>query len=629
VHNDEAAGEAESETMRKRKTASALASEAKAPARDAQEGKRAPEKPVRRDGWREFVESVVIAFVGALVFRTYAAEPFVIPTGSMAPTLMGRHKDLDCPMCRFPYRVSASEEVDDDDTPLPGRELVWSVCPNCRYRVHYDPSGEVIDPRTGSDPPPGLGESHPSFKGDRIVVVKFPFALDDPARWDVAVFKYPESAQTNYIKRIVGVPDETVVIHHGDVFTLPLGDVPRDLPALEAYKREGKAQIQRKPVHKLEAMLQPVYDNDYVLPAMIDAGWPSRWWQAGESEPAQWQPRDNYKEFVFEPDGKGMHYLVYRHVVPPVDFDWSAMLEGRIASRDLARARPQLITDCYGYNTGYSETGHSDVDSLGLHWVGDLAVECELDVEGAQGKIALRLHEGGRVFMCSINVADGSAELTISGLDEYHPTAVTPVRGPGKHHLRFANVDDELLVWVDGDPVEFGDTTYPYLDNLVPEVRDLSPVGIGAEGVRVRAGRLRVLRDVYYIADKEQLAHDRPPRLMRGIITDYSARCPQALASGASLSEFLSAPPQWRDLDQLRFVAFHLEHDQYLLLGDNSPRSKDSRLWRPSEQFVHRDLLIGKAMFVLFPRALFHLRIPVLDWQMPVIPNFPRMGFIE
>ena len=61
---------------------------------------------------RETIESVVIAFVLAFLFRTFEAEAFVIPTGSMAPTLMGRHKDFDCPKCGYNYQVSASEEVD-------------------------------------------------------------------------------------------------------------------------------------------------------------------------------------------------------------------------------------------------------------------------------------------------------------------------------------------------------------------------------------------------------------------------------------------------------------------------------------------------------------------------------------
>ena len=50
----------------------------------------------------------------AFLFRTFEAEAFVIPTGSMAPTLMGRHKDVVCPKCGCPYQVSASEEVNSD-----------------------------------------------------------------------------------------------------------------------------------------------------------------------------------------------------------------------------------------------------------------------------------------------------------------------------------------------------------------------------------------------------------------------------------------------------------------------------------------------------------------------------------
>ncbi|MFM7846121.1 MAG: S26 family signal peptidase [Planctomycetota bacterium] len=42
---------------------------------------------------RETIESVLVAIILALLFRTFIGEAFVIPTGSMAPTLMGNHKD--------------------------------------------------------------------------------------------------------------------------------------------------------------------------------------------------------------------------------------------------------------------------------------------------------------------------------------------------------------------------------------------------------------------------------------------------------------------------------------------------------------------------------------------------------
>ena len=63
---------------------------------------------------RETIESIVIAFVLALMFRTYVAEAFMIPTGSMANELMGRHKDINCPGCGFRFKVGATEEVERD-----------------------------------------------------------------------------------------------------------------------------------------------------------------------------------------------------------------------------------------------------------------------------------------------------------------------------------------------------------------------------------------------------------------------------------------------------------------------------------------------------------------------------------
>ena len=39
----------------------------------------------------ETIQSLVVAFVLAMVFRGFVVEGFVIPTGSMAPTLLGQH----------------------------------------------------------------------------------------------------------------------------------------------------------------------------------------------------------------------------------------------------------------------------------------------------------------------------------------------------------------------------------------------------------------------------------------------------------------------------------------------------------------------------------------------------------
>ena len=67
---------------------------------------------------RETVESIVVAVILAFLFRAFVAEAFVIPTGSMASTLMGRHIDVTCNECGFRYSCGASSENPGDNPAL-------------------------------------------------------------------------------------------------------------------------------------------------------------------------------------------------------------------------------------------------------------------------------------------------------------------------------------------------------------------------------------------------------------------------------------------------------------------------------------------------------------------------------
>lgn len=48
--------------------------------------------------------------------------------------------------------------------------------------------------------------------GDRLIAFRLSYAFDDPERFDVAVFKYPDDEDVLYIKRIIGLPGEKVTI---------------------------------------------------------------------------------------------------------------------------------------------------------------------------------------------------------------------------------------------------------------------------------------------------------------------------------------------------------------------------------------------------------------------------------
>jgi signal peptidase I len=59
---------------------------------------------------------------------------------------------------------------------------------------------------------------HPTFGNlDYLIVDEILYIFKTPARGDVIVFRYPNNPSIFYIKRIIGLPGETVSINHGAV----------------------------------------------------------------------------------------------------------------------------------------------------------------------------------------------------------------------------------------------------------------------------------------------------------------------------------------------------------------------------------------------------------------------------
>ncbi len=53
--------------------------------------------------------------------------------------------------------------------------------------------------------------------GEFVVVNKLAYRLSEPARGDIVVFRYPYDPQQEYIKRIIGLPGDTIEIANGVV----------------------------------------------------------------------------------------------------------------------------------------------------------------------------------------------------------------------------------------------------------------------------------------------------------------------------------------------------------------------------------------------------------------------------
>jgi len=552
-------------------------------------GKPRPDDIVRHplSGGRETVESIVVAFVLALLFRSFEAEAFVIPTGSMAPTLMGRHRDLACDVCGEDFRVGCSKELDEATCRLDPRSFVRQVrCPNCGAATRLtDASGNYR-------------HAYPAFTGDRIIVEKVAYDFVEPSRWDVVVFKYPEDARINYIKRLVGLPGETLFIAGGDIWTARDDAAPR---------------IARKPPDTMRSMLQCVHDSRHVPESLLAAGWPAGWsdW-SGEGEQPRWVAADGGRSYAIAAVA-GAATLRWRHFVPD---GWEGP-ESR-----LPKIEPALVGDFQPYNQSPEYVAlHRDarggtlVD--GAHWVGDLAVEFELTSRADSGRLVIDLVESGVPHTCTFDLATGGVVLAAGEAPQaVRATATTAVRGRGRWRVLFANVDDELSLFIGGRRVTTAEeTTWTRPMESAAEARpvarggrpgdtrpdDLAPVGITAESADVTVADLRVLRDIYYISSGTQAA-----------------------LLGREREEAV--------------VAYPLEADQFFMLGDNSSASKDSRAWGTPEDPIHhvdRRLLTGRALVVFWPHAVptpWNVKLAErCGWELrlPCLPNFGRMRFVK
>jgi signal peptidase I len=557
---------------------------------------------------RESIESFVVVFVAFLVW-SLEAEGFVIPTGSMATTLMGRHKEIICPQCGNLYTVNADREVDSSGSGAStGARVLKGTCANCRFETRVD--------------------REPSFSGDRVYVVKLgaslPFlgsaAPSALKRWDVTVFKLPEEPEVRYIKRLVGMPNEVVRIERGDLWMRPVDSL--DFP-----------QRLRRTLDHQRAMQMLVYDDEHRAAALVsDPRWlrfkPSPQASGGwvENEPGR---------FASQPNGEDWVDLRYHHLVPSPEA-WKAIEAGRPLP---APPRATLITDFNSYNTDVLPDDEKSSRRAARpwfqpHWVGDLTVSMRLKVQEARGAVRLELIEAGVSNRCEIDLATGQAML-FHGDRSQGAAAQTDLTRPGTYKLTFANVDDRLTLWVDGK-LPFGDgLTYDEPRSGTATAADLEPARIGARNAAIEVAGLLLERDTYYTLEPAE--------------DDYANFDGLAKTDSTEFFDLLSDPARFGELEHHPARDYVLGPGRYLMLGDNSYWSRDARAWGQADRFdpdypnqgwdstgrssweVPETLLIGKAFCVYWPHPKpvwprFRLGT---DFVLPILPYMERMRFIR
>lgn len=109
----------------------------------------------------------------------------------------------------------------------------------------------------------------PTFEnGNYLIVDEISYKLEDPKRYDVVVFKYPNDQKKFFIKRIIGLPGETVDIS-GSAVTIINKEKPAGFVLDQSYvKNQSENNIHRE-----------LKDNEYfVMGDNRSASSDSRYW---------------------------------------------------------------------------------------------------------------------------------------------------------------------------------------------------------------------------------------------------------------------------------------------------------------------------------------------------------------
>ncbi|GAB4387072.1 MAG: hypothetical protein Kow0022_18110 [Phycisphaerales bacterium] len=524
---------------------------------------------------KETLTSIMIAFIVALVFRGFVVEGFQIPTGSMGPTLLGAHVRARSPISGYEWPVEPWVRT-------PGN----AVAP---VQLGMTPT----DPMTGIELP---ARDYKTLSGDRVFVYKYLEPLHSPQRWDVTVFKVPTGVQENYIKRLIGMPNEQVALVDGDVFTHANEGEP------VGWEADGWS-IQRKPERTQRAVFQPVFDSEYTPRTSATFRPPFRGgtpgWSGLSDSPSYSFDRATpttleWLNTVFRLDD----YLPFNEM--PRSGQWWSRQDGReFPVSDIAMA--------FGYEPD------SDNSTLSVH-------------------LTARGHEFRGTIVRDAGVVTAVLQMRPKSDADAPWTTLDQAKAPGRAlsarritRIEFWHVDQALWLFIDGRLVAGGpekgayDWTigqrleYATGRDLLQELHDQPRLNLTnvdwyrapslrAEfaGSAFRLHRVRVSRDLYY---RPELFTPNP---------NAWPGDPNTAAGNPALATHPDAP-------------MLLGPDEFFFCGDNSARSLDGRLWGAAHPMVaqklgtgsgkvHRTMLIGRAFYVYFPSPQRRFGLPILDF---------------
>jgi len=348
--------------------------------------------------------------------------------------------------------------------------------------------------------------------GDRILVDKYRWLFGDPHRWEPVVFQYPLNRSKNFIKRLVGMPGERLRIDDGDIWT----------------SRDGGAtwMIERKPADPQEALFFPYY-------------------------PAPVEERDFFAEGRNWESGPG----------------WEAdEREGIFAVDARERSSLRFLADIvqYGSEGIMSDARLPEAGMAGYGTAGDTRVRFDIRVDRT-GTLVVSLSERGLARRLVL-APEGSRAVVVGPEGEESFPIDLRLRDGMELSISFANVDDTLLIEVDGD-AEL-EKSFPFASSPVPDVEEMRRTSkrIENEGDLKEAARLR---------DAAAALETKLEEGRHRVVFD-------AEGLKATIEEIRID----RDVHYTQDGEWQIPEGHYFMLGDNTGSSKDSRAWKIAEVYL-------------------------------------------
>jgi len=381
---------------------------------------------------RRIIETLVLLCLAGLIGRTWCVQgllvPFQVTSSSMAETLAGPHRAVACADCRFPFLYGSDDDADRQ----------WAECPNCGH-VENDPL------------------ENPRSPGDRLLIDRSAFLFRSPRRWEVVAFRAPDAASNVYVKRVVGLPGESIEIRDGDVYV--------------------DGQIARKSLAQQRAMA--ILAHDARWSPQLEPAPPPRW--QAEAGNTAWR---RFEEgFLRCPSPKtGSEGLEADGV------DWLTYVHGRRVAAEPGRSEPSPVTDQYGYNPAVSPRRQQPVP------LADLILSFRIVSLQGEGRLCLRATDGREQFVVEVEPTRRCCTTLRNGqaID-----AQAPYRLPESWEnvrVEVSLVDRQFLLALDERPA----IVLPYDRGPAPAQTAARPFSIGGSGIALEIRDLRVYRDVYY-----------------------------------------------------------------------------------------------------------------------------------